>query len=250
MNNDYIVCNNCGAKCNIHDLYCKSCSQKLSSSDNVEKQIIDGIDNTELRSFIGENADYYTEKFAKKKSKWFVQLNFAALFFGPTWFFYRKMDKIAMAYVAILILSSSLLTLVVPTVFNEDVKRYHAAYEAYIDYIDSGGEKYLDTDHLDYVVLIKHPTYERLCDELEEAEKRISFIEFLINAPVFVINILIRFFANAIYKYHISLNIHRNRRGVSMKNAVIGYVLMYIAMTIVSLLLNQIPIVGKFTAAL
>lgn len=250
MNNDYIVCNNCGAKCNMHDVYCKSCSQKLSSSDNVEKQIIDGIDNTELRSFIGKNADYYTEKFAKKKSKWFVQLNFAALFFGPTWFFYRKMNKIAVVYVAVLILFSSLLTLVVPTVFKEDVERYHAAYEVYIDYINSDGEIFLDMEDHDYVVGILHPTYERISDELEAAEKRISFIEFLINVPVLVINILIRFFANSIYKYHITLNIHSNYRGVSMKNAIIGYILMYIAMMIVSLLLNQIPIVGKFNAAL
>lgn len=82
MNNDYIVCNNCGAKCNIHDLYCKSCSQKLSGSDNVEKQIIDGIDNTELRSFIGENADYYTEKFAKKQSNGFILMYIAMMIFS------------------------------------------------------------------------------------------------------------------------------------------------------------------------
>lgn len=250
MNNDYIVCNNCGAKCNMHDVYCKSCSHKLSSSDNVEKQIVDGIDNTELRSFIGNNADYYTEKFAKKNSKWFVQLNFAALFFGPTWFFYRKMSKIAIVYVAILILSSSLLTLLLPIVFKEDVEQYHAANEAYNEYIDSGGEIFLDMEDHDYVVGIIHPTYERISDELEAAEKRISFIEFLINAPVLLINILIRFFANSIYKYHITLNIHSNNGGVSMKNAIIGYILMYITMMIVYLLLNQIPIVARFSAAL
>lgn len=47
-----------------------------------------------------------------------------------------------------------------------------------------------------------------------------------------------------------TLNIHSNNRGVSMKNAVVGYVLMYIAMMIVSLMLNQIPIVADYASAL
>ena len=95
MNDKFVFCDNCGTKCNIGDTYCKSCSHTLSHLDYLDDQIIDGMDNLELKNRIGKNADYYINKFAKSKKKWFIQLNFAALLFGPTWFFYRKMNKIS-----------------------------------------------------------------------------------------------------------------------------------------------------------
>ena len=38
---------------------------------------------------------------------------------------------------------------------------------------------------------------------LKEAQNKIRLIEFLINVPVFAVNILFRLFANSIYKNHI-----------------------------------------------
>ena len=67
MDNKFIVCNNCGAKCDIDDTYCKVCSHTLSHSNYLDEQIIDGIENSELKSYIGKNSDYYVKKFAKKK---------------------------------------------------------------------------------------------------------------------------------------------------------------------------------------
>ena len=34
MSNKFIVCDNCGTKCNLDDTYCKVCSQTLTRSDN------------------------------------------------------------------------------------------------------------------------------------------------------------------------------------------------------------------------
>lgn len=250
MNDEFVVCDNCGAKCDIEDTYCKSCSHTLSHSDCLDDQIIDGIENSELKSYIGKNSDYYIKKFAKKKGKWFIQLNFAALLFGPTWFFYRKMHKFAIIYAAILILLSSLLTLVLPTVFKEDVERYYVAKETYSNYINSGGEVNLYKEPpYSTVVIGTHPTFQRICDDLDDAQNKIRLIEFLIAAPVFVINILLRFFANSIYKNHITLNIHSNNNGVSMKSAIGGLVLVDLVMFIISVLLNQISVISRFTEA-
>ena len=250
MNDKFIVCDNCGAKCDIDATYCKTCSHTLSHSDYFDDQIIDGIENSELKNYIGKNSDYYIEKFAKKKSKWFIQLNFAALLFGPIWFFYRKMYKFAIIYAAILIALSSLLTLVLPTVFKTDVERYYSTKETYSDYINSGGETLLYKEPpYSTVVIGIHPTCQKLRDNLYDAQNKIRLIEFLITVPVFIINLLFRLFANSIYKNHIILNICSNNNGVSMKSAIGGFILVRFVMFIVSALLSQISVVAQFTEA-
>lgn len=250
MNDKFIVCDNCGAKCDIDDTYCKACSHTLSHLDYLYDQIIDGIENSELKNYIGKNSDYYIKKFAKKKSKWFIQLNFAALLFGLAWFFYRKMYKFAIVYAAILILLSSLLTLVLPTVFKADVERYYGAKETYSDYINSGGEVYLyEEPPYSTVVIGKHPTFQKIRDNLNDAQNKIRLIEFLITVPVFIINILFGLFANSIYKNHITLNICSNNNGVSIKSAIGGLILVNFVMFIVSTLLSQISVVAQFTEA-
>ena len=85
--------------------------------------------------------------------------------------------------------------------------------------------------------------------ELDDAQNKIRLIEFLITAPVFIINVLFRLFANSIYRNHIPLNIHSNNNGVSMKNAIGGLVLVNLIMFVISLLLNQISAISQFTEA-
>ncbi len=247
MSNKFIVCDNCGTKCNLDDTYCKVCSQTLTRSDN---QIIDGIENAELKNYIGKNADYYIEKFTGNKGKLFVQFNIAALLFGPTWFFYRKMYKFAAIYAAILILLSSLLSLIIPMVSKSDVERYYVAKETYTNYLNSGGEVNLYKEPPYSTVPIGiHPTFQKIRDDLDAAQNKIRWMEFWIAAPVFVINILFRLFANAIYKKHITENIHANNNGVSMKSAIGGLVLVNLIMFVISLLLNQVSAVSRFTEA-
>lgn len=250
MNEPFIFCDTCGAKCDVSDTYCKFCSHTLSHSNYLDEQIIVGIENSELKNYIGKNSDYYVKNFAKKKGKWFIQLNFAALLFGPTWFFYRKMNKIAIMYAAVLILLSSLLTLVLPTIFKGDVERYYLAKETYSNYINSGGEVNLYKEPpYSTVVIGTHPTFQKIRDELDDAQNKIRLIEFLVTAPVFAINVLFRLFANSIYKNHIPSNIHSNHNGVSMKNAIGGLVLVNLIMFVISLLLNQISVISQFTEA-
>ena len=137
MKDAYIVCDNCGTKCHANDVYCKTCSHPLA---DFTEQAIEGIDNQELRQFIGKNSEDYIKKFKKKKGDWFLQINFAALLFGVTWFFYRKMYKVASLYTVGMLLLSMLLSIAVPTLFKADVEAFYAAEEAYTEY---EGEEYV-----------------------------------------------------------------------------------------------------------
>ena len=87
MNDQVIICSSCGAKCAADDLFCKVCFQTLTQSENSDVQAIDGITNEDLDKFLEKNGEYYIDRFSRTERKHFLQLNFAALFFGPTWFF-------------------------------------------------------------------------------------------------------------------------------------------------------------------
>ena len=245
MKEKFIICDNCGSKCDINDTYCKSCSQTLSHSNCFDEQIICGIENSELKSYIGKKSNYYIEKFSKKKGKWFIQLNFAALFFGPIWFFYRKMYKFAMIYFAVFVVAFSLLNTVIPILFKSDVDEYFLAESVYLDYIDSGAETHCEIDGKFTTV----PTFRAIRNDLTNAQNRIRLINFLISAPSLIINILFRLFANSFYKNHIISNIEVNNGGVSIKNAIGAYILINVVLLCVSLLISQIPIVSRFVDA-
>lgn len=222
-----------------------------NSFDRDEDQVIDGIDNAELKKYLGKNSEYYVKKFAEKKDKkWFIQINFAALFFGTTWFFYRKMDKIALISATVLILLSSLLTLALATVFQSDVEKYYTAKERYASYVNSGGEVLLFKDPpYSSVVIGTHPTYEKLVNELDSAQNGIRWIAFFIAAPVVVPSLLLRLFANSIYRKHIRANIHGNRFGVSQKSAIDGLILVGAGILLCYFLLNLVPAVSRFIQA-
>ena len=250
MKDSFVVSKSCGEKCSVNDVCCKNCSYSLSHSEVWKDQIIDGIDSEELKKRIGKNADYYTEKFAKKKKKWFIQFNFAALIFGPAWFFYRKMYKIGILYTAIFLLLSSLLTVLVPTVLQKDVDQYYAAKKAYTNYVNSDREQYIwgEGEYSSYLVGL-HPDYQEVTDNLKAAQNKIRWIDFLMSAPVLIINILIRLFANSIYKNHIASTPHSGDYGVSVKSAVVSFVATYVVAAGVAILLDLIPVVSRFSEA-
>lgn len=246
MTVNHIACNNCGRKCNINDKYCKGCSNTLLKTDYIEEQIIEGIENEELKNYIDKNSDYYLKKFAKKNNKWFIQLNFAALLFGPTWFFYRKMYKLALVYVAVLVLLSNLLSIVLPIAFESCTDEYFIAEAAYLEYLDSGRQTHYEVNGEFTLV----PTYKELSDALSNAEDRISLINFAASAPVLIINVLFRLFANSFYKNHIIQNIVGNDGGTSLKSAIGGHILSTVITYGSALLICLIPSVAKFIEAL
>lgn len=250
MKDEFVICEKCGEKCSTDDLYCQNCSQSLSHSHVWSGQIIDGMDPEALKKRIGKNEDYYTEKFAKKKGKWFVQLNFAALLFGPIWFFYRKMYKAGVIYVAITILFAALFTLIVPTSFQKDVEQYHSARKAYENYVNSGKETHIWGEYPYSSQLIGlHPDYQEVSDNLKVAQNKIRLMDFLMHVAPLIVHIVIRLFANSIYKNHIASTIYSGDCGVSVKNAVVSFVVIGIISVIVSVLLGLVPTVSRFWEA-
>lgn len=250
MTESVIICEKCGAKCQQGDLYCRACFSTLSQQNSRDREVVEGVATNELIEYLGPRSDYYIEKFSKTKKKRYLQLNIAALLFGPGWFFYRKMYKVGVLYVAALILFSSFLSLILPIVFQADVVKYYEAKAAYNDYVNSGGEKNLYKEPpYSNVPIGLHPTYKKLREDLVTAQKKIKWLERAITLPTFVLNTLFRLCANCFYKNYIRLNIHRTVGGVNMKAAVFGQLGAYMVNLAIATLLNLIPIVFAFANA-
>lgn len=71
---------------------------------------IDGVRTNNIGNFIGQNAMKYISKFKKIKSGKKTSFNFAAFFFGPYWFFYRRLYKLGIIFLTVFI-SLSILAL-------------------------------------------------------------------------------------------------------------------------------------------
>lgn len=242
MNNQFKACNHCGTRCDINDKFCKVCFSTLPETEF--KPVIEGIEDVELINYMGKKSDYYLEKFAKSKKKWFVQWNWAAMLFGPTWFFYRKMYKVATIYSSALILLSLLFSLVIPIAFRADIDCYFETKDSYYAYT----ENYNNPDGR--YNIYDEPEYQDIKADYRSAQKMIKRINLLIVVPVNVLNFAFRLFGNAFYKRHITLNVHNGNNGVSMKSAIFGFVGYHIALNLVSLLLLLVPAVVRFMEAI
>lgn len=250
MTDSMIICEKCGAKCQQGDLYCRACFSTLSNLDASDREIFEGVDTEELTEYLGPKPYYYIEKFRKAKKKRYLQINLCALLFGPPWFFYRKMYKAGILFSAAIILLSALPTLILPVVFKADVDRYYAAKEAYSDYINSGGEVNLYKEPPYSTVPIGlHPTYKKLRDDLDAAQKKIRWLERGTVLPSLVVNFLFRLCANCFYKNYIRLNIRKTIGGVNKSAAILGFLGVNAASLVISLLLSLVPAVSAFVEA-
>ena len=243
MKDTYIVCDNCGTECHADDVYCKTCSHPLA---DFTEQAIEGIDNQELRQFIGKNSEDYIKKFKKKKGDWFLQVNFAALFFGGYWCFYRKMYKVGILYTVAMLLLSLLLNVGLPMLFKGDVEAYYAAKEAYVEY---DGEEYIYKDPPYSSIDRVHPDYQKVRDELVDAEKKVHGLNWTILLVTYAVNIFVRLFGNAFYKRHIRQNIGTGNGGTSVTAVVIGVVATGVVSNLFSILIYLIPVVRQFQEA-
>lgn len=242
MNNQFKACNHCGTKCDINDKFCKVCFSTLLETEF--EPVIEGIEDVELINYIDKRSDYYLKKFAQKKKKWFIQWNWAAMLFGPTWFFYRKMYKVANIYSSALILLNLLFTLVMPIAFRADIDYYFETKDSY----DTYTVNYNNPDG--WYNIYDEPEYQDIRADYRSAQKMIKIINLLIVVPANVLNFAFRLFGNAFYKRHIILNVHNGNNGVSMKSAIFGHVGYNVALRLVSLLLLLVPAVVRFMEAI
>lgn len=64
---------------------------------------IDGVLTNNIGNFIGTNAMNYISKFKKMQSGKKLSFNFAAFFFAPYWFFFRKLYKSGIVFMTIIL---------------------------------------------------------------------------------------------------------------------------------------------------
>ncbi len=243
MSDKYIICDNCGARCDIDDMYCKTCSHNILSSSVVDEsaRVIDGIEDEELEKYIGKHAKYYMNCFSRTKKKWFIQFNLWAFVFGANWFFYRKMRKIAVTYVVAVTLFGCLLTLICALAFMPDLLRYSEAKEAYDEYLvaySNGEVEMFSEDFGGY-----DPDYKIIRDELHDSEKTVKWVDRLITIPVLIVDILFRLSANSVYKQYITKKYYCTVGGTSLSSAIWGSILMNILRRVIQVLFYLIPVV-------
>ncbi len=248
--NEKKVCSNCGTVCSLNDTYCKKCYYEFKNDEEENLQVIEGIDNSTVREFVGKNY-YYREKFIRSgDKKFFIQFNLCAFLFGVHWFFYRKMYKVAIIYSAVLILFSVLASVIVPVIHSQDIKHYEVVREVRKDFINNDKDYYHYTDENGNSQWEMTTEYKRVSRDYDALKKK------LLNAWVWtmvignILNFAFRLFANCIYKRHIINHAEYNEGGTSFGAVVIGHLANGAVETAVSYILIFIPFIGKWSSIL
>lgn len=253
------ICDYCGTVWDEKETYCKKCSNPLPvSATDINEPVIDGIENDKLQKFIGEKKyPYYKKMFLKTKGKnVFIQMNWAALLFGPHWFFYRKMTKAAFAFVLLTLVLNIVFFIAVPCMFSGVTEKYFENKEAYGNYVNSdlpffkGDEIYVPSYELkpDWYY-DPHPDYQAVKDNLINSQNQIRTISWICNALFFVISMGVRLFGNFIYRKHIIENIETDVGGTSKGLVFLSVGLAISISLLLALILPLIPAANNFNIA-
>lgn len=239
---EFIICDSCGTKCEKTDTYCKKCSNTLPDWKELERPVIDGIDDEALEKYVEHNVDYYKEKFKKPTPKRFIQLNFAAWFIGPFWYFYRRMYKAAFIYLGVTVVLPLLLQIIFSFVFKSFVDEFFVTY----DEVREAWKAYRAADANDELAYTQYTT---IYDQFAALKQKIRWIEFPINAIPIISRIFFSLYANCFYKNHLIKNIGSTEGGTSVKSGMIAF-WSSVGFTItISLLMLFIPAAFNFARA-
>ncbi|MBR5134721.1 MAG: DUF2628 domain-containing protein [Clostridia bacterium] len=215
-----ITCENCGTVGNTDDGYCKNCWKKLVPETEEDDAIIEGIGRSAWKDFIDKNHAYYLPIFEKNEGKKiFVKINWAALFFGTRWLFYRKMYKITAMLYALMAVVSLLLVAVFTLVYAGEVKELQVTVDSYEAYVAAGGETVAYGIHGDAFTpqIVKDGW--RAQDRIDTIQMMITLYTSLIVGVVYML--VTGLFGNALYKAHVKKNIHEPRKGGASITSVI-----------------------------
>lgn len=115
-------CSYCGKDNDSDALHCKYCGAPvggqgfyrnnpfLSGSGIAEDELIAGQKATDVAFFVQANSKKYLPKFKKFANGKKLSFNFAAFFFAPYWFFYRKLYKAGVFAIVILATATMMLS--------------------------------------------------------------------------------------------------------------------------------------------
>lgn len=162
---------------------------------------IDGVRINTIGNFIGSNALSYISKFRRLQAGQKLSFNFAAFFFTPYWFFYRKLYK---AGIIVMTLSIALGTLALPSYtkvmeFYNQVLSLSASYETLTD--------------------AQINALTALMEQMNEAMVPMMFFA----AAIIVFRLICGFLANHIYKKYVIENAGAAER-LSDKSSAMAYI--------------------------
>lgn len=240
---EFIICDSCGAKCEKTDTYCKKCSNPLPNWKELERPVIEGVEDEALEKYIEHNVHYYKEKFKKPTPKRFIQLNLAAWFIGPFWYFYRRMYKAAFIYLGLVVVLPLLLQIIFSFAFKPLVDEFFVTYEE----VRAALRAYREADLNDELV---YTQYETIHTQFVALQQKMRWIEFPINATPIISRIFFSLYANCFYKNHLIKNIGSTEGGTSVKSGMIAFWSSVGFTFIITLLILLIPAVFNFTRAL
>lgn len=81
-----------------------------TSYDSYQQSFVSGVQVKLLNALIGSNAYRYIQKFRKMDSGNKISFNWAAFFFSPYWYFYRKLYKPGIIFMTVYLLVSIAMT--------------------------------------------------------------------------------------------------------------------------------------------
>ena len=201
MANGEKICEHCGAICKTSDEYCKSCWKSFPKESVPEEAVLEGNNTADWRTFIDKNSDYYIEKFKKYEGKkFFLSLNFPAILFGLSWFFYRRMFKKGILLYLLEAAVSIIISVVFILSFLPSFHQYADANKDLKEYKASGKEThYIDEDGF----LAEVPEVSEIYTRLGAADKSLTNMQGLMTILSLAACILIRLSANCIYRDHV-----------------------------------------------
>lgn len=116
-------CVYCGTQNDSDSRHCKNCGAPLQgagsffshnpylrNTDIAPDELIGGNKADDLALFVQASAHRYLPKFKRFANGKKLSFNFAAFFFAPYWFFYRKLYKVGIFFMIMFVTSSMLLT--------------------------------------------------------------------------------------------------------------------------------------------
>ena len=154
------------------------------------QEIEDGVKTEDMAIFVRHESPKYIRKFQQIKDGK-LTWNWAAFFFAPYWFFYRKMHKLGVVFLAIFILLSSLSFLPPAIKLSETIYDFETQAQELIE--NSGTDAEYETAVMDLYKV----TYDKI------NENKTGLIIFATQSVAnFVISIFIGLNANKWYYKH------------------------------------------------
>ena len=214
-------CPECGESNPSRATYCRNCSATLQQPTADIPATLAGSEVGDWRAYIDKNSDYYLHVFSKHEGKkWFLHINWAALFLNLYWIFYRKMFRVGFLYAALNVLYSVLVTVGLMTAYipaQQAIRQNYEAYQPYLDYSSVELTEAAIAGEVDYFQV------QEVIQAYQNEMNTLGFCYFLYAlGALFVFQVAFGLLANCLYRRHIQRHIGADSGGTSVGGIFLG----------------------------